>query len=207
MGLLSFEHGRTAYRADFVVYATVVTGLSVLLLALSPSGRGVALLASLLAGLLAWSLIEYGLHRFVLHGLAPFRRWHAQHHARPAALICTPTLLSGALVGLFVFLPAALLGDRWLACALTLGLLLGYLAYAVTHHAIHHWQNDSAWLRRRRLWHALHHRRGGGASCYGVTGEFWDRRLGTAATGAVVRQRTDESAAAAYKHSATDTQH
>jgi Fatty acid hydroxylase superfamily len=192
MGLLSFEHGRTAYRADFVVYATVVTGLSVLLLALSPSGRGVALLASLLAGLLAWSLIEYGLHRFVLHGLAPF---------------CTPTLLSGALVGLFVFLPAALLGDRWLACALTLGLLLGYLAYAVTHHAIHHWQNDSAWLRRRRLWHALHHRRGGGASCFGVTGEFWDRRLGTAATGAVVRQRTDESAAAAYKHSATDTQH
>jgi Fatty acid hydroxylase superfamily len=145
MRLLSFEHGRAAYRADFVLYGAAVAGLSVLLLAVGPSGHGLALGASLLAGVLGWSLIEYLLHRFVLHGVAPFRRWHEQHHARPTALICTPTLLSATLIGLFVFLPVALLGDRWMACALTLGLLVGYLGYAVTHHAIHHWRGDGAW--------------------------------------------------------------
>ena len=57
MGIFSFEHGRAAYRADFAVYTAAVAGLSVLLLALSPSGRGVALLASLLAGLLVFRLL------------------------------------------------------------------------------------------------------------------------------------------------------
>jgi sterol desaturase/sphingolipid hydroxylase (fatty acid hydroxylase superfamily) len=207
MRLLSFEHGRAAYRADFVLYGVAVAGLSVLLLAVGPSGHGLALGASLLAGVLGWSLIEYLLHRFVLHGVAPFRRWHEQHHARPTALICTPTLLSATLIGLFVFLPAALLGDRWMACALTLGLLVGYLGYAVTHHAIHHWRGDGAWLMRRKRWHALHHRRGGGARCYGVTGAFWDRVFGSAPTPAAVRQRTDAVAATSYKRDVNETTH
>lgn len=207
MRLLSFEHGRVAYRADFVLYGVAVAGLSVLLLAVGPSGHGLTLGASLLAGVLGWSLIEYLLHRFVLHGVAPFRRWHEQHHARPTALICTPTLLSATLIGLFVFLPAALLGDRWMACALTLGLMVGYLGYAVTHHAIHHWRGGGAWLMRRKRWHALHHRHGGGARCYGVTGTFWDRVFGSAPTAAAVRQRTDAAAAASYKRDVTETTH
>lgn len=205
MRLLSFEHGRAAYRADFVLYAAAVAGLSALLLAVGPSGHGLALGASLLAGVLGWSLIEYGLHRFVLHGVAPFRRWHEKHHARPTALICTPTLLSATLIGIFVFLPAALLGDRWLACALTLGLLVGYLGYAVTHHAIHHWGSGGAWLMRRKRWHALHHRRGGGARCYGVTSSFWDRVFDSAVNHASVRQRTDVLAAMNYKRRSTET--
>lgn len=180
MKIFSIEHGSAAYGADFALYAAAVATLSALLLAASPSGRGLAIGASVFAGLLGWTLIEYGLHRFVLHGIAPFRRWHEQHHARPTALICTPTLLSGSLIGIFVFLPAALLGDRWLACALTLGLLIGYFAYAVTHHAIHHWRGEGAWLIRRKRWHALHHHRTGRGRCYGVTGAWWDHVFGTA---------------------------
>src|SRR5512147_873379 len=132
MRFLSFEHGRAAYRADFLLYGLAVATLSVLLLAAGPRGQVLTLWLSLVAGVLGWSLVEYALHRFVLHGLAPFRRWHEQHHERPTALICTPTVLSGSLIVLFVFLPAALLADRWRASALTLGLLIGYLAYAVT---------------------------------------------------------------------------
>lgn len=175
MRFLSFEHGRAAYRADFLIYGAAVVALSVLLVEAGPSGHGFALAGTLLAGLLGWSFVEYGLHRFVLHGLSPFRRWHEQHHQRPTALICAPTLLSGSLIALLVFLPAALIGDRWLACALTLGLLIGYLGYAVTHHAIHHWHGRGAWLLRRKRWHALHHRLEGGSSCFGVTSAFWDR--------------------------------
>lgn len=179
MSLLSFEHGRAAYLADFLLYGAAVAVLAVLLVVASPRGLGAAQMGLLLAGLLAWSAVEYGLHRFVLHRLSPFRRWHRQHHRRPAALICTPTPLSAGLIGLLVFLPAALLGDRWRAAALTLGLLIGYLAYAVTHHAIHHARSGGAWLRQRRRWHALHHRRHGGTRCYGVTSSFWDRVFGT----------------------------
>jgi sterol desaturase/sphingolipid hydroxylase (fatty acid hydroxylase superfamily) len=207
MSLLSFEHGRAAYRADFLLYGAAVACLSVLLVATGPSGHGAALAGMLLAGLLGWSLVEYGLHRFVLHALPPFRRWHEQHHQRPAALICTPTLLSGSLIGLFVFLPAALLGDRWLACALTLGLLVGYLAYAMTHHAIHHWQGGGAWLMRRKRWHALHHQRAGGPRCFGVTSAFWDQVFASAARRGHVRQRTDAATRKTYKGSGTETLH
>jgi cyclopropane-fatty-acyl-phospholipid synthase len=48
-----------------------MASLVVLLIRVGPGGQGAAL-----AGLLGWSLIEYGVHRFVLHGLAPFRRWY-----------------------------------------------------------------------------------------------------------------------------------
>ncbi|MDX5446368.1 MAG: hypothetical protein LPJ87_09975, partial [Zoogloeaceae bacterium] len=30
----------------------------------------------LIAGLVSWTLLEYLLHRFVLHGRGPFQRWH-----------------------------------------------------------------------------------------------------------------------------------
>lgn len=207
MSLLSFEHGRAAYRADFLIYGAAVALLSALLIGAGPSGHGLALAGMMLAGLLGWTFVEYGLHRFVLHGLPPLRRWHEQHHQRPTALICTPTLLSGSLIALFVFLPVALMGDRWLACALTLGLLIGYLGYAVTHHAIHHWHGQGEWLLRRKRWHALHHRLEGGSRCFGVTSAFWDRVLRSAPRSPGVRQRTDGSAAKPYKEHGTEPLH
>tara|TARA_R110002074_G_scaffold90763_3_gene198817 strand:+ start:1632 stop:1898 length:267 start_codon:yes stop_codon:yes gene_type:complete len=73
-----------------------------------------------------------------------------------------------------VFLPALVLsGNLWRACALTLGVLVGYLFFSITHHAIHHWSADSAWLKQRKRWHAQHHvtRQSG---CFGVTSAFWD---------------------------------
>jgi cyclopropane-fatty-acyl-phospholipid synthase len=82
------------------------------------------------------------------------------------------------LIGAFGFLPALALGGLWKACALTLGLVVGYLAYGVTHHATHHWRADSAWLRRRKRWHALHHHQKR-PCCYGVTTTFWDQLFGT----------------------------
>ena len=131
-----------------------------------------------LVGLVSWTLVEYVLHRFVLHGVQPFKRWHGAHHERPTALICAPTILSATLIALLVFLHAMLLRDWWQACALTLGLLVGYLAYAVTHHAIRHWPANSKWLKHRKRSHGLHHhlRQPG---FYGVTSGFGDEVLRT----------------------------
>ena len=175
MNLFRLEHSEAAYRADFALYGAAVPLLAVFVLADGPRGQWPASLAFAAVGLGAWTLIEYALHRFVLHGIEPFRGWHAEHHQRPAALICAPTLLSATLIFALVFVPSWLLGGLWRAGALTLGVLAGYLVYAITHHATHHWRARSAWLMQRKRWHALHHHTAGAAGCYGVTSGFWDR--------------------------------
>ena len=174
MGLFSLEHGKAAYRADFALYGAAVLGLAAFLLAGEPHAPRLEVVAFALLGLASWTGIEYALHRFVLHGLQPFKGWHEQHHQRPTALIGAPTILSATLIATLVFLPALALSDPWHACALTLGVLAGYLAYGITHHATHHWRAESAWLKRRKRWHALHHYQAEQPGCYGVTSAFWD---------------------------------
>jgi hypothetical protein len=174
--VFTLEHSRAAYRADIALYGAAVLGLAAFLLVAGPREQRLQLAALACAGLASWTAIEYALHRFVLHGVQPFRSWHAQHHQRPAALICAPTILSAALIVALVFLPALLSSTLWRACALTLGVLIGYLAYTVTHHATHHWRADSAWLKRRKRWHALHHH-AEPPRCFGVTSAFWDHVL------------------------------
>lgn len=179
MRLLELESSRTAERADFAVYGLAVLGLAVALLAGAPHPAW-ALAAATVTGYLLWTVLEYGLHRFVLHGLQPFRAMHEQHHRRPGARIGTPTVVSAPLFALLVFAPAWWLADGWIASALTLGLLAGYLAYATTHHLCHHGAARSAWTLRHRRWHARHHRRAASPGCYGVSLRLWDHAFGTA---------------------------
>lgn len=210
MGLLSFEHSPLAYRSDFIAYGLAVAALGASLVLDTPAGAAVASIAGVAAGLLLWTALEYALHRWVLHGLEPFRHWHAQHHQRPQARIGSHTLISAALFAGLIYLPAAWLAGlpdapHWgpaPARALTLGVIAGYLLYSLLHHALHHGPSGPAWLRERRRWHAWHHqgwhhlgpllagqpvrdRTEPPAICFGVTSGFWDRVLGS------VRSRTD----------------
>ena len=179
MPLFSIEHSTTAYRADFLLYGSAVPALGAWLALGAPAGMGLEMAAMVGGGVLAWSAVEYLLHRFVLHGLQPFKGWHLEHHQRPAALICAPTLLSASLIVLLVSLPALWLLGEWLGGALALGVLAGYLGYAITHHAVHHWRVQSPWLKRRKYAHARHHHLQQ-PCCYGVTSGVWDKVLGTA---------------------------
>lgn len=179
MGLFKLEHSRFVYWTDFLFYGAAVLGLTAFLsVELHWIGWPVAA-AWMLVGLLGWTIAEYGLHRFILHGLQPFRGWHEAHHQRPFALICTPTILSASLIVGLVLLPAWWLGGWWRACAGTLGFLIGYFAYALTHHAAHHWRADSEWLQRRKRCHALHHHASGDGH-FGVTSSAWDLVFGSA---------------------------
>lgn len=173
MEIFKLEHSKAAYRADFFLYSAAVITLTIYLLVNAPAPRKIEIVGLSIFGLMSWTLIEYTLHRLVLHGLPPFRRWHEVHHQQPDALICTPTILSGTLIALLVFLPALLLGDYWRACALTLGLLTGYLGYAITHHAIHHWRINHAWFKALKRQHMRHHHQNQ-SSFFGVTCRFWD---------------------------------
>lgn len=184
MGLLSTEHSRLTYRLDFAFHGGVVALLAALLAWRAPRTEALALSLALMAGLAGWSLLEYLLHRHVLHGLQPFARCHAAHHARPQALIGPPTVLTAGLFASVCFLPAWWWGGVWLASALTLGLVTGYVTYSLTHHAVHHWRSQNHWLRQRKLSHGLHHHGEqlyGPRHCgrYGVSSGFWDRVFGS----------------------------
>ena len=174
------EHNKAAYLADFLVYGFTILGLTLLLVFAAPQEQGKTLLALSLIGLGSWTLLEYFIHRLILHGVQPFQAWHAEHHRRPVALIRTPTILSASLILILVFLPVLVFSNNlWRSCALTLGLLMGYFMYTITHHAIHHWHINNAWLKRRQNWHGMHHDHDEPGR-YGVTSNIWDRVFRTA---------------------------
>jgi sterol desaturase/sphingolipid hydroxylase (fatty acid hydroxylase superfamily) len=179
MPAFAIEHSPERYRADFIAYAAAVAALAAWLALRAPAGLVRPLLGFALAGVAIWSVLEYALHRFVLHGLQPFARWHGEHHRRPAALIGTPTLVSAPLFGLLVALPSVWLLGPWRGAALTLGVLAGYLAYASAHHALHHWRLSHPWWQRRKFAHARHHHLLQ-PCCFGVTSGFWDGVFRTA---------------------------
>jgi sterol desaturase/sphingolipid hydroxylase (fatty acid hydroxylase superfamily) len=174
MAFFSLEHSKAAYLTDFILYGIAVTCLLIFLTLSTPLRKLAEVVIFVLAGLFTSTFIEYFLHRFILHGLQPFKRWHALHHARPSALIGTPTILSLTLIVILVFTPAILLGNLLRACALTLGLTGGYLFYTITHHATHHWKANHSWLKERKIWHARHHHVDAHPVCFGVSTGFWD---------------------------------
>jgi hypothetical protein len=150
MPLLSIEHGTTTYRADFLLYGSAVLALSIWLVVRAPSGMALELSALVALGWLAWSQVECALHRFVLHGLPPFKGWHREHHQRPLALICAHTALSASLIGLLVWLPAVGAMGLWRGSAITLGLLTGY-------------RGSNLGIRARRGWECRRETRAAGA--------------------------------------------
>lgn len=158
---------------DFAFYWVCVLVLALYLTINGSRYQLVSNLLLILTGIISWTAMEYLLHRFVLHGLEPFKSWHTQHHNRPHALICLPTVLSAALILLLAFFPALFMFGVLPASALTLGVLIGYLAYTIIHHGIHHWHIESSWLRKRKRWHALHHHVNQDSN-FGVTNSFWD---------------------------------
>jgi hypothetical protein len=173
MKIFTLEHHPVSNFADFVLYPlAIMAGLAAVFL-YAPGVRWPLVLAGA-AGFVAWSLVEYALHRYVLHGLQPFKRWHEEHHQRPFALIGTSTIASLVLFVALVFLPLALVFGRWPALAVMLGVISGYLLYVTVHHASHHWKaRPGSWMQARKLAHARHHM-SGMHGWYGVTTSFWD---------------------------------
>jgi sterol desaturase/sphingolipid hydroxylase (fatty acid hydroxylase superfamily) len=176
--VLKVEHSKAAYWADFALYAAVIVAI-ILFLIMSAERIGFMQMSGfVLVGLLTWTFLEYAIHRFILHLIEPFKTWHTLHHLRPRALILAPTLLTTTLIGLLIFTPAFFLSSALPASAFTVGLLVGYFGYALTHHAIHHWPANLQVMRTRKRLHALHHMQGVPTN-FGVTSTLWDRAFGS----------------------------
>lgn len=166
-----------AYHADFVVYPVLVGAAFLHALRHMAHGGG-PWLAAIAVGLLTWTFIEYAVHRWVLHRVPPFRRLHAAHHARPHALIGTPTWLSAALfLGVWLVMAQTMAASK--ADGLAAGLMMGYTVYFVVHDAVHHRKaRPGSWLHRTKERHALHHRPEAHGN-FGVSTGLWDAVLGT----------------------------
>ncbi len=171
------------YYADFYVYPAALFGLLVASYATGDAVDPLMWIAAVLAGLFLWTLVEYLIHRFVLHNVVYFRDLHDQHHASPTDLIGTPIWISFSLLTLAVLLPSCLAFGIAKGCGFTFGVTAGYLTYSFAHHVLHHWRMVPGhplygWKRQ----HALHHFRHDEGN-FGVTTLLWDHVFGTALKG------------------------
>jgi sterol desaturase/sphingolipid hydroxylase (fatty acid hydroxylase superfamily) len=133
-------------------------------------------------GIVAWSLTEYLLHRFVFH-LEPDSRWgrrlhfiiHGVHHDfphDPMRLVMPPSVSIPLAIG-FWFLFRALLGPAWALPAFA-GFLLGYLIYDMAHYHMHHHRSKNRLSLAVRRYHYRHHFQQSDRG-FGVTTPVWDR--------------------------------
>lgn len=146
---------------------------------LAPAVRWVGGLTPMAAGLCAWTLLEYLLHRLILHHVEPFRGWHLQHHLHPDVQMRTPVLFSLVLILPVAGLPLLLHSHMGLVAAFSGGLLLGHLLQEIVHHRLHATkQPANPWLAARWREHGLHHHYDQRAA-YGTLTGFWDGVFGT----------------------------
>jgi len=142
---------------------------------------GISRFPLVVAGMAAWTLVEYLVHRFAFHHRFPLgRRLHQLHHDHPSdpdaerSSLSTPLLASP--FGL-VILGTAGMED---GSAIFAGLLSGYLVFIAVHYAVHRWTIEPGyWLYSTKIRHLTHHRF---ENCnFGVTTMFWDIVFGTSA--------------------------
>lgn len=153
----------------FLLYGVRLFGGSVV-------GAGV----SVAVGFIAWGVVEYAVHRWLLHGPSSIaRRTHAQHHVDGAALISAPAFLSMAVASaLCAFLMLFLRAGT--AVLVVSGLYAGYNYYALLHHLLHHRRAmlvSVPGLTRLERAHRTHHKRF--VVNYGVSTTWCDRLFGT----------------------------
>lgn len=123
-------------------------------------------------GLVMFTMIEYLVHRFILHKVF-WSNYHQRHHQHADEYVVFPWWYMPA-----IFIPAALL----LPWAWTVGFQIGALWYFSWHHVIHHWDLRKPgvirrWLLAYNRFHDLHHK--DLPVNYGVTSPLWDYPFGT----------------------------
>jgi 4-hydroxysphinganine ceramide fatty acyl 2-hydroxylase len=135
-------------------------------------------------GVFAWTLLEYGLHRFVFHIRVEFRNpktadfvnaSHLNHHAAPRdpdKLLVQPAYgltVSGLLFGIIYLLS----GSLFSAAGIMAGIWAGFLYYEAVHYRVHLTSSPSGFIAKQRRAHFYHHFTNR-ERCFGVTSPLWD---------------------------------
>jgi hypothetical protein len=179
---------RRFYPATFVYTAYSV---SVLALAARPGRRGVVA-TSFLAGVAAWTLLEYLVHRFILHGRFPdgsgfYRRFtnkyfdplHIEHHKRPWDGNHISGQLHDTLHFAALFVGISCLFPLHIGPVVVAGLLQAYVVEEWVHQSVHFYNFKNPYFRYIRRHHMFHHSPKGQELGYGLTSGIWDVVWGT----------------------------
>jgi len=169
---------KIGYFSEFLLFPPFVLIAALLAFRDSTAPRLVIWAIIYCIGLIAWTLIEYLLHRAFFHHAPILARIHERHHHAPQDLIGTPAWATVLIALIAVVLPSVAMLGFGLGTAVTGGMVTGYLWYVFVHYAAHHWRpRKGAYLYRARLRHARHHHSSAGN--FGVTTGIWDRVFGT----------------------------
>lgn len=135
-------------------------------------------------GAFAWTLLEYGLHRYVFHIRFEIRNpkvrefanaSHLSHHTAPRnpdKLLVRPTYglaVSALLFAVFYFLS----GSVFSAAGILAGIWAGFLYYETVHYRVHLTTAPSGLIATQRRSHFYHHFTNP-ERCFGVTSPLWD---------------------------------
>ncbi|MFZ9761470.1 MAG: sterol desaturase family protein [Candidatus Kapaibacteriota bacterium] len=160
----------------FVVYVPI----TLVLISISWNMTILALVMSVISGLVFWTLFEYLLHRFVFH-YTPKTQWgkrfhyftHGIHHDYPkdSTRLVMPLGVSIPLAGI-LYLPFYLFAGLW-GHAFFAGFLFGYMCYDAMHFAVHHLQFNGKIGRFMQAYHMKHHFHDDHNS-FGVSSPLWD---------------------------------
>ncbi|WP_066838792.1 sterol desaturase family protein [Rufibacter ruber] len=137
-------------------------------------------------GLVAWTLTEYLLHRFVFH-FVPKAPWalrlhfifHGVHHDYPndaKRLVMPPSASIPMATALYFFFRLFLTGGP--LHAFFAAFLTGYLVYDLSHYALHHFNFKNEFWKKLKKHHMLHHY-ADPSKGYGVSSSLWDKIFGS----------------------------
>ena len=138
-------------------------------------------------GLLSWGLVEYAVHRWVLHrgpktqGFnLPGTLTHLRHHADPNSLQRLNVQLSESfpVCAAYFLLAWALAGSWHAATHLFTGLIAGYFFYEYLDFQAHHGASRGRLTRYFRRYHLQHHHHDATVR-FGVTSPLFDYLFGT----------------------------
>jgi sterol desaturase/sphingolipid hydroxylase (fatty acid hydroxylase superfamily) len=150
-----------------------------------PAAAAVAF-ALFVVGWLLWTLLEYGLHRYLFHMTAHSPRarlraflMHGYHHEFPddPMRLVAPPLMSWPIAAVIALLYLLVLGPQH-ALSLFAGTTAGYIAYDWIHYYTHHFRPRRGLGKWLRDYHMLHHFDDGGGR-FGISSPLWDWVFGT----------------------------
>jgi hypothetical protein len=159
------------------------------------SGRSLAVAgAFLVAGAAAWTLLEYFVHRYILHGPFPdgpglvqrvlhrrFDHLHVEHHQRPWDGEHINGSVGDTLPFVVLLGGLAALAPLHTLPVFLVGLVQSYVLEEWIHHSVHYYNFDSRYFRYIRRHHLYHHSRHGARLAFGLTSHVWDVAWGTRA--------------------------
>ncbi len=178
-------------RTRFYPVTVAYTLYALVVLPLGLRARPLTAACYVVAGVVSWTLVEYLVHRYVLHGRFPdgkgwlkhglhrfFDTAHGDHHLRP----WDGLHINGGFDSLpFAFVLALLsfLAPLPTAPVFMAAVLQSYVIEEWVHYSVHFHQFRWRYFVYIRKHHLYHHSARGGDTAFGLSSGLWDRPLGT----------------------------